>query len=94
MDIQNTLEVTTFISDIFKVGRSVLEDGKVKPVEVALEGRKLLKPGADAIRGFQTIPQEILDLDGEEYEILKAALERVKSEADALLAVIKANKKK
>lgn len=87
MDIHNTLEVLTFFGDILKVSRVVLADGKVTPIEVALEGRKLVMPGAAAIRDLKSLPQEILDLDGEEYTQLKASVEKVKAELDQFLAV-------
>lgn len=94
MDIRNTLEVLGFVRDILKAAGNILEDGKVKPLEVALEGRTLLRPGADAIKDFNQIPQEILDLDGTEYETLKAAAEGLKSDVDQFLAILKANKAK
>lgn len=91
--VDNTLEVLNFVTDVFACLNGVLADGKVRPFEVLLKGRKLIKPALEAFNDAGKIPVELADLDADEFEAIRLATGRLKAEAGKLLAKARARRK-
>jgi hypothetical protein len=73
MGIENSNDIILFISELAKTFKEANQDGSIDLMD-ALKSMRLLPTLAAAIKGADQIKDELMDLNGEEKDLLLVAL--------------------
>jgi hypothetical protein len=71
--IENSIDVILFISELAKTFREANQDGSINVLD-AVKAIRILPSLAEALSGSDQIKDELMDLNGEEKDVLLLAL--------------------